>query len=63
MATGTDETWSVKRLLTWASADFQKRGFEAPRLESELLLGLALGKLRIELITQLEQVSSDAQLA
>jgi release factor glutamine methyltransferase len=63
MAISTDENWSIRRLLQWATDDFQRRGFESPRLESELLLGLALGKSRIELITQSEHVPSDTELA
>jgi release factor glutamine methyltransferase len=56
------EPWSIRRLLLWAAEDFQKRGFEAPRLEAELLLGHALAKSRIELITQFDFVPEQQQL-
>lgn len=58
-----DEPWTVRRLLQWASEDFQRRGFDSPRLEAELLLGHALKKTRIELITQPNHEPDDAQLA
>ena len=63
MAISTDEDWSIRRLLEWAAGDFQRRELDSPRLEAELLLGQALGKSRIELITQSEQVPSDTELA
>lgn len=44
------ETWSVRRLVVWATDDFRNRGFDSPRLDAELLLGHALGKTRIEII-------------
>ena len=63
MAISTDGNWSIRRLIHWATEDFQRREFESPRLEAELLLGQALGKSRIELITQSEQVPKDTELA
>ena len=57
------EEWSIRRLLLWATDDFQKRGFESPRLEAELLLGHALHKTRIELITQPEYEPETKQLS
>ncbi len=59
----TGEDWSIRRLLQWATEDFQRRGFESPRLEAELLLGHALGKSRIDLITQSNQFPDDSELA
>lgn len=62
-ASSTPELWSIRRLLFWAMEDFQKRGFESPRLEAELLLGHALGKSRIELITQSDFVPEAQELS
>jgi release factor glutamine methyltransferase len=56
------EVWNVRRLLLWATEDFQRRGFESPRLEAELLLGHAIDKSRIELITQPDFVPQPQQL-
>jgi release factor glutamine methyltransferase len=61
-ASSAPELWSIRRLLLWAVDDFQKRGFESARLEAELLLGHALGKSRIELITQSDFVPEVQQL-
>src|SRR5690606_24191903 len=33
------ETWTVGRVLSWATADFRGKGFESARLEAELLVG------------------------
>jgi release factor glutamine methyltransferase len=57
-----NDAWTIRRLLTWASEDFQARGFESPRLEAELLLGHALGKTRIDLIVQSELVLNAGEL-
>ena len=46
------ERWTIRRLLTWAAEDFQRRGLESPRLEAELLLGHALSMTRIDLIVK-----------
>lgn len=46
------ETWTIRRLVVWATQDFQSRGFDSPRLDAELLLGHALGKTRIEIILE-----------
>ena len=63
-ATGSgDEAWSIRRLIAWATDDFQRRGFESPRLEAELLLGNALGKSRVELITQSNDIPEPNELA
>ena len=58
-----DLAWSIRRLIAWATEDFQRRGFESPRLEAELLLGDALGKSRIELITQSNDIPEPNELA
>lgn len=49
------ETWTIRRLVVWATEDFQQRGFDSPRLDAELLLGHALGKSRIEIILEGER--------
>lgn len=47
-----DETWTVARLLRWATEDLTKRGSDSPRLDAELLLGRVLGLDRVQLIVQ-----------
>ncbi len=43
-------TWSIAKVLRFATEDFQSRGIEAARLEAELLLGSVLGLDRVRLI-------------
>jgi len=56
------DAWTIRRILAWASADFQQRGFESPRLEAESLLGHALGKSRIDLIMRSDYVLRSIEL-
>lgn len=44
------ETWTVARVLAWATDDFRAKGMDSPRLEAELLLAHALGCDRIRLV-------------
>ena len=57
------EPWSIKRVLTWATDDFKRRGNKSARLDAELLLGEALGLDRIKLIVQAERPLSDDELS
>ncbi len=56
------ETWSIRRLVVWATEDFRARGFDSPRLDAELLLGQVLGKTRIELILEGESPLTKTEL-
>jgi len=57
------EPWSIKRVLSWATDDFKRRGNKSARLDAELLLGEALGLDRIKLIIEAERPLADAELA
>ena len=46
-----DQPWTVKRLLEWTVAFFDRKGVEPARLSAELLLGHVLGLPRIKLYT------------
>jgi release factor glutamine methyltransferase len=46
------ESWTIRKLVGWATDDFRTRGFDSPRLDAELLLGHALHKTRIEIILE-----------
>jgi release factor glutamine methyltransferase len=49
-AAGVD-TWTIARVLAWATQDLERRGLrDSPRLDTELLLGRALGLDRVKLI-------------
>lgn len=57
------DVWTIRRVLTWATADFKQRGASSPRLDAELLLGLALGVGRIALIVDAERPLAKEELA
>jgi release factor glutamine methyltransferase len=46
---GTDEAWTVRRLLQWTTSRFADLGLESPRVDAELLLAHALGCTRLTL--------------
>ncbi len=56
-------TWTVQKAILWATSDFQKKGFETPRLEAELLLGAILNLDRVRLIVQGLQPLTETELA
>jgi release factor glutamine methyltransferase len=57
------EPWSIKRVLTWATDDFKRRGNKSARLDAELLLGEALSLDRIKLIAHAERPLTDDELS
>jgi release factor glutamine methyltransferase len=62
-ATPSTEPWTLKRLLTWTTGFFERKGVDEPRLAAEILLAKALGCPRIQLYVRFEQIPEDAQLA
>lgn len=58
-----DDVWTIRRLLTWTTEYFKKHGLEEPRLDAEILLGHVLGKSRIYLYTEYQQIVDRAELA
>ncbi len=62
---GTDgggEPWTIRRVLLWATDDLKKRGFSAPRLDVELLLGRILGVDRIALLVDADRPLAKEEL-
>jgi release factor glutamine methyltransferase len=55
--------WTVRRVLGFATQHFDKRGVDAPRLASELLLAHALGTDRVHLYTDLDRPLDKGELA
>lgn len=49
-APSEDSTWTIARVLTWATGDFASRGLPSPRLDAEVLLAHVLGVDRMRLI-------------
>lgn len=54
------EAWTIRRLLSWTTDFFAKRGFESPRLEAEVLLAHVLDHARYQLYMHIDDVVSDA---
>lgn len=59
---GTD-IWTIQRLIRWTTDYFKKHGIEEARLDAELLLGHVLGKPRIYLYTNYDQIMNVGELA
>ncbi len=59
----TKRTWTTLELINWSKDYLAEKGFENARLETELLLGHALGLKRIELYLQYERVLAERELA
>lgn len=59
----TRETWTIARVLGFATDDFRKRNNPSPRLDAELLLTHVLGVDRVRLIVDSERRLNEAELA
>jgi release factor glutamine methyltransferase len=57
------ESWSIAKVLSWASQDLRERGSPSPRLDAELLLAHVLHCDRIKLITDSERPLEPEELA
>jgi release factor glutamine methyltransferase len=60
--TETSGTWNIRKLLEWTTPFFSRKGVDAPRLSSELLLAHVLNVPRIKLYTDYERPLSDKEL-
>jgi release factor glutamine methyltransferase len=56
------EPWTVRRVLTWTTSHFEKKGVDAPRLTAEILLGHVLGVTRVRLYVDLDRPLQQAEL-
>ena len=57
------DMWTIQRLLWWTISYFQNHQIEEPRLDAELLLAYVLGKSRIYLYTNYDQIMNLEELA
>jgi release factor glutamine methyltransferase len=57
------ETWTIRRIVTWMTDDFSKRGIESARLDADLLVAHALGVPRVNLYLDLDRPLEAAELA
>ncbi|MET0285737.1 MAG: peptide chain release factor N(5)-glutamine methyltransferase [Polyangiales bacterium] len=60
---GAKTTWTVRGMVAWMQADFEKRGIWSARLEADLLVAHALGVKRIALFLDPDRPLVDAELA
>ncbi|MCC6522084.1 MAG: peptide chain release factor N(5)-glutamine methyltransferase [Polyangiaceae bacterium] len=56
-------TWTVRRVVAWATDDFRRRGSTSPRLECELLLCEVLGCDRVKLVIDADRPLEPGELA
>ena len=59
----SEAPWTVRRVLAWTRQHFEKRGVDAPRLASELLLAHLLGLDRVRLYTDLDRPLEKRELS
>lgn len=57
------EIWTIKKLIQWTAGYFRNHGVEEARLDAELLLGYVLGRPRIYLYTNYDQIMNKEELA
>jgi release factor glutamine methyltransferase len=56
------DVWTIRRLLEWTTAHFQRCAVDSPRLAAELLLAHVLAVPRLRLYTDYERVLAAGQL-
>jgi release factor glutamine methyltransferase len=58
-AVGAEPPWTVGRLLEWTTGFLAQKGFESPRLDTQVLLAHALGCSRTDLYVQYAEVAPE----
>jgi release factor glutamine methyltransferase len=56
------DVWTIRRVLTWTTQHFEKRGVDAPRLTTEILLAHVLQTGRVRLYVDLDRPLSKDEL-
>ncbi len=59
----SSENWTLRKLLTWTTQHFEKRGVDAPRLTTEVLLAHVLKTTRVRLYVDLDRPMEKTELA
>ncbi len=57
------ESWTVRRLVAWIQADFERRGIDSARLEADLIVAHVLSLKRIALFMDLDRPVIASELA
>lgn len=63
MSAPSPESWTIRKVLDWTRAHFEKHDIDAPRLTAELLLANLLKVERVKLYMDLERPLSKDELA
>ena len=58
----SDEIWTLRKVLTWTTQHFEKRGIDAPRLTTEVLLAHVLKTSRVRLYVDLDRPLEKTEL-
>jgi release factor glutamine methyltransferase len=58
----SSENWTVRKVLTWTTQHFEKRGVDAPRLTTEVLLAHVLKTSRVRLYVDLDRPLEKTEL-
>jgi release factor glutamine methyltransferase len=56
------EAWTIRKVLTWTTQHFERRGVDAPRLTGEILLAHSLAIGRVQLYIDLDRPLNKAEL-
>jgi release factor glutamine methyltransferase len=59
----TEETWTIRKVLDWTTAFFEKNGIDSPRLDAEVLLAHSLGVERIKLYMEIDRPLAETERA
>jgi release factor glutamine methyltransferase len=57
------QSWTIGKILDWATSDFRARGLSSPRLDAEVLLALAIAADRVKLIVDRDRPLVAEELA
>ncbi len=60
---GSNDAWTVQRIIDWTVEHLTKHGSDTPRLDTEILLAHARGCQRIDLYTHFEEALTAAERA
>ena len=58
----SEDAWTLRRVLTWTTQHFEKRGVDAPRLTTEMLLAHVLQTSRVRLYVDLDRPLEKTEL-
>jgi len=56
------DIWTIRKVLTWTTGHFEKRGVDSPRLTAEVLLAFVLKTGRVRLYVDLDRPLSKEEL-